>query len=111
MPLLIVIIVRTLVDPAGLYTGLHLYDVIVVLIAGCANILALAGIAQAVRYSSVATVNTIGSAQIVFSVVASVFIFGETVPLLMAIGLVAVIGGILVGQIVRSAAPTRPIVR
>jgi drug/metabolite transporter (DMT)-like permease len=111
VPLLIVTIVRTFVDPAGLYTGLHLYDVVVVLVAGCANILALAGIAQAVRYSSVATVNTIGSAQIVFSFVASVFIFGETVPLLMAVGLVAVIGGILVGQTVRSAAPTRPTVR
>lgn len=108
VPLLIVTIVRTFVDPAGLYTGLHLYDVGVVLAAGCANVLALAGIAQAVRYSSVATVNTIGSAQIVFSFLASVFLFGEAVPPLMLLGVVAVIGGILVGQTVRSAVRARP---
>lgn len=111
VPLLIVTIVRTFVDTAGLYAGLHPYDVAVVLAAGCANVLALAGIAQAVRYSSVATVNTIGSAQIVFSFVASVFIFGEAVPLLMLVGVVAVIGGILVGQTTRSSALARPTVR
>jgi drug/metabolite transporter (DMT)-like permease len=111
VPLLIVAVVRTVVDPAGLYTGLHLYDVAVVLAAGCANVLALAGIAQAVRYSSVATANTIGSAQIVFSFLASVFIFGEAVPVLMLVGLVTVIGGILVGQTARSAPPARPPVR
>lgn len=104
VPLLCVIGVRTVVDAAALFGGLRAYDVAVLLAAGCVNFLALAGVTQAVRYSSVATANTIGSAQIVFSFLASVFIFGEDVPLLMVLGVAAVIGGILIGQMVRSAA-------
>jgi drug/metabolite transporter (DMT)-like permease len=105
VPLLLVTVVRTIVDPAGLYTGLHVYDVAVVLAAGCVNVVALGGVTQAVRYVPVATANTIGSAQIVFSLLASIFLFGEAVPLLMLVGVLFVIGGILAAQSAKSAAP------
>jgi drug/metabolite transporter (DMT)-like permease len=100
IPLLGIFLFRLAFDPAALFTGLRLYDVIVVLIAGGLNMVARTSVAQAVRYSSVATANSIGSAQIVFSVMASVLIFGEAVPLLMLLGVAAILAGILLCQAV-----------
>lgn len=102
VPLLLIVAGRLAFDHSGWLSGLRPYDVAVVLAAGCVNILALAAVAQAVRYTSVATANTIGSAQIVFSVVASVMLFDESVPALMVVGFIGVVVGILLGQTVRS---------
>jgi drug/metabolite transporter (DMT)-like permease len=105
VPLLLVSVVRAVVDPAGMLTGLRAYDVFVLLLAGCVGILAVGGIAQAVRHTSVATVNTIGTASVAFSFVASVALFGEAAPALMVVGVAAVIAGILLGQTGQRAAP------
>jgi O-acetylserine/cysteine efflux transporter len=105
VPLAVIAIARGVLDPAGMLTGLRAYDVVVILIAGCVNVMALTGIAQAVRHASVATVNTIGSSAVAFSFLASVFIFAEAVPPLMTLGVVAVIGGILFGQAGRRPSP------
>ena len=104
IPLLLLAVVRTAIDRPGLLSGLQASDVAAVLLAGCANIVALVGIAQAVRHSTVATTNTIGSAQVVFSLLASVAIFGEALPPALLLGAVVIVGGILLGQ----AAGQRP---
>ena len=105
VPLALIALGRMAFDPGGMLTGLRAYDVGVILLAGVVNVLALTGIAQAARHTSVATVNTIGSSAVAFSFLASVIIFSEAVPPLMVLGVVAVIGGILFGQTGRRPAP------
>lgn len=75
-----------------------------VLAAGLANAVALSSLTLAVRSAPIASVNTISSASIVFSFVASVTIFGESGSAPMVIGIVLVTAGIVVAQLRRSAA-------
>jgi drug/metabolite transporter (DMT)-like permease len=72
-----------------------------VLAAGVANALALAALALAVRHAPVASVNTISSAAIVLSFVASVVVFGEPGSPVMVAGVVLVTAGIVVAQLRR----------
>lgn len=72
-----------------------------VLFAGLANSVALASLALAVRAAPVAAVNTISSASIVFSFVASVLVFHETGSPPMVAGIVLVTAGIVVAQLRR----------
>ena len=76
-----------------------------VLAAGLANAVALASLALAVRSAPVAAVNTISSASIVFSFLASVVLFQETGSLPMVAGSVLVTAGIVVAQIRRGTPP------
>jgi drug/metabolite transporter (DMT)-like permease len=73
-----------------------------VLAAGLANAVALASLALAVRAAPVATVNSISSASIVFSFVASVLLFHETGSVPMVFGIALVTAGIVVAQVRRS---------
>ncbi len=70
-----------------------------VLGAGLANAVALASLALAVRSAPVATVNSMSSASIAFSFVASIVLFRETGSLPMVIGVGLVTAGIVVAQI------------
>jgi drug/metabolite transporter (DMT)-like permease len=79
-----------------------------VFLAGFANAVALGSLAMAVRHTSVASVNTISSGNIVLSFVASVLVFGETGSLPMIAGMVLVSAGILVAQVRRGGGPARP---
>lgn len=86
---------------------------VVVLGAGVANAVALGSLAMAVRSAPVATVSTISSASIVFSFLASVFVFGESGSPTMVVGIVAVTAGIIVAQLRRggpvvAASPEAP---
>lgn len=88
-------------------------SVMAVLGAGLANALALASLALAVRAAAVATVNTISSASIVLSFVASVLVFGENGSSLMIVGITLVTVGIVTAQLRRRSAretalPTPP---
>ena len=79
-----------------------------VLAAGVANALAVASLSLAVRTAPVATVNSISSASIVFSFVASILLFHETGSLPMIVGIGLVTAGIVVAQIRgRGARPAR----
>jgi drug/metabolite transporter (DMT)-like permease len=78
-----------------------------VLVAGLANAVALASLALAVRSAPVAAVNTISSASIVFSFLASVALFHETGSLPMVAGIMLVTAGIVVAQL-RRATPELP---
>lgn len=80
-------------------------SVVAVLLAGCANAVALVSLTLAVRNAPVATVNTISSSSIVFSFVASVTIFNETGSAPMVIGILLVTAGIVVAQLRRRAVP------
>src|SRR6185295_3133379 len=73
-----------------------------VLAAGFANALAVASLALAVRTAPVATVNSISSASIVFSFVASVLVFHEAGSPAMVLGIALVTAGIVVAQIRRA---------
>jgi drug/metabolite transporter (DMT)-like permease len=77
-----------------------------VLLAGVANAVALASLALAVRAAPVATVNTISSASIVFSFIASVAIFHETGSPPMIAGIALVTAGIVVAQLRRRTVVT-----
>jgi drug/metabolite transporter (DMT)-like permease len=76
---------------------------VAVLGAGLANALAVASLALAVRTAPVATVNSISSASIVFSFVASVLVFHEAGNPAMVVGIGLVTAGIVVAQIRRGA--------
>lgn len=75
-----------------------------VLFAGLANSVALASLALAVRAAPVAAVNTISSASIVFSFIASVVVFNETGSAPMVAGIALVTAGIVVAQLRRREA-------
>jgi drug/metabolite transporter (DMT)-like permease len=79
-----------------------------VLAAGLANAVALASLALAVRSAPVATVNSISSASIVLSFVASVVLFHEAGTPAMVIGIGLVTAGIVVAQIRRAAPGGQP---
>lgn len=81
----------------------------VVFLAGFANAVALGGLAMAVRHAPVASVNTISSASIVFSFIASVTIFGEAGSAPMIAGILAVTVGIIVAQLRRGETPLEPV--
>lgn len=74
-----------------------------VLAAGLANAVALSSLTLAVRSAPIASVNTISSASIVFSFVASVTMFGEIGTPPMVLGIVLVTAGIVVAQLRRSS--------
>jgi drug/metabolite transporter (DMT)-like permease len=81
-----------------------------VLFAGLANSVALASLALAVRAAPVAAVNTISSASIVFSFIASVVVFNETGSPPMVAGIALVTAGIVVAQLRRRGAdPTEDV--
>jgi drug/metabolite transporter (DMT)-like permease len=75
-----------------------------VLAAGLANAVALSSLTLAVRSAPIASVNTISSASIVFSFVASVTVFGEIGTTPMILGIVLVTAGIVVAQLRRQPA-------
>jgi drug/metabolite transporter (DMT)-like permease len=75
-----------------------------VLFAGLANSVALASLALAVRAAPVAAVNTISSASIVFSFIASVVVFNESGSVPMVAGIALVTAGIVVAQLRRRGA-------
>lgn len=78
---------------------------LVVFLAGFANALALGSLAMAVRHAPVAAVSTISSSSIVFSFIASVLVFGESGSLTMIVGVLVVTVGIVVAQLRRGGAP------
>jgi len=101
LPLGAIIAGRELVAPGVVLGGLEPQTVGVVLAAGLANALALAALALAVRYTTVASTNLVSAAAIVFSFLGSVVIFGEvgTPPMVLGVGLVVV--GLVVAQVRR----------
>lgn len=79
---------------------------LVVLLAGGVNALALIGIAQSLRYISVAVSSTIQSATVVFSFIAAIVLFNESAAAPMVVGVTAVAAGIVVAGLRRRVAAT-----
>jgi len=79
------------------------------LLAGVFNAVALIGLTQAMRESTVATTNTLSASQLVFSFVASVLLFNEVGSPAMILGVVLVMAGIVYAQTDRARrSATRP---
>jgi drug/metabolite transporter (DMT)-like permease len=96
VPLLTIQLVRNGGNPlAGADGG----DILIVLVAGCFNALALVGIFQALRDVTVAIQSSLQSATIVFSFLGAVIIFAEPAEPLMVAGVLAVSVGIVVAQL------------
>lgn len=105
VPLLLIQAIRGGGNPiAGADAG----QVLTVLAAGCFNALALVGIVQSLRYTTVAISSSIQSATVVFSYAAAVVLFTESSAPLMVAGVVAVALGIVVSQLGRRAAQPVP---
>jgi len=98
VPLVVLLAARA---AAGEHIVVDQSAVAAVLAAGIANSLAVASLALAVRTAPVATVNSISSASIVFSFVASVLVFHEAGNPAMVVGIGLVTAGIVVAQIRR----------
>jgi len=96
VPLVVILAARA---AAGQHIVVDQGSVTAVLAAGVANALAVASLALAVRTAPVATVNSISSASIVFSFVASILLFNETGSPPMVVGIGLVTAGIVVAQI------------
>lgn len=94
-------------SPADPLMATDAVTLLVVLVAGCVNALALVGIVQSLRHLSVAASSSIQSATVVFSFLGAVLIFAESAAPLMVGGVVAVAVGIVAAQL-RRAAPTGP---
>lgn len=102
VPLLLIQVVRGGGNPiAGAEAG----QVLTVLAAGCFNALALVGIVQSLRHTTVAIASSIQSATVVFSYAAAVLLFSESSAPLMVAGVVTVAAGIVISQFGRRAAP------
>jgi len=107
VPLTVVVLARAGWDPAHVLGSTGAGSVAAVLIAGCANALALICLTQAMRYTTVARVATVSAAQIVFSFVGSVLLFGEAGSPGMILGVVFVVGGVVIAQVDRTRGPSR----
>jgi drug/metabolite transporter (DMT)-like permease len=94
-------------SPADPLLGTDAGTVLVVLLAGGVNALALVGIVQSLRHLSVAASSSIQSATVVFSFLGAIVIFGESAAPLMVGGVVAVAVGIVAAQL-RRATPVSP---
>jgi drug/metabolite transporter (DMT)-like permease len=105
VPLMLIVGIRV---ASGEHLAGDAGSALVVFLAGFANAVALGGLAMAVRHAPVASVNTISSASIVFSFIASVAIFGETGSAPMVLGILAVTAGIIVAQLRRGPAAPEP---
>ena len=105
VPLAVIVLARL---AAGEHLAVDGPSALVVFLAGFANAVALGGLAMAVRHAPVASVNTITSASIVFSFIASVTIFGEAGSAAMIAGILLVTAGIIVAQLRRAAAAEVP---
>ena len=108
-PLAVVVLARAGWSPAHVLDGLAPETLGAVLLAGCANAFALVGLTQAMKFSDVATTNTISSSQVALSFVASVLLFGETGSALMVLGVLVVVAGIVVAQVDRSRRLPAPV--
>ena len=100
VPLALIVVWRA---STGVEVAADPTSVVAILVAGCANAVALAALTLGVRAAPVSTVNTIMSSSVVFSFIASVAIFGETSSAPMVIGIALVTAGIVVAQIRRRA--------
>ena len=109
VPLGLIIGGRELVEPGSVLGGLAPTTVGVVLAAGLANALALASLALAVRYTTVASTNVVSAAAIVFSFVGSVVIFREVGSPPMVAGVALVVIGLVVAQIRRPSEREAPV--
>ena len=103
IPLAVIVAIREAAEPGSVHADGASAGW--VFLAGFANAIALGGLAMAVRHTAVTSVNTISSASIVLSFLASVLIFGETGSLPMIAGMVLVTAGILVAQLRRANDP------
>lgn len=83
-------------------------QVLIVLAAGCFNAVALLGIVQSMRYTTVAIASSIQSSTVVFSYVAAVILFAESSVPLMVAGVSTVAVGIVISQLGRRPAPAAP---
>jgi drug/metabolite transporter (DMT)-like permease len=114
VPLLLIIAVQAATSGGAAFATLSWETVGIVLLAGVANAVALIGLTQAMRDSTVATTNTISSAQLVFSFIGAVLLFNETGSPPMILGVVLVTIGIIYAQIDRAGrraeVPIAPIV-
>ena len=105
-PLLVIALLRGGGNPlAGADPG----QVGVVLVAGCFNALALFGIVQSLRHTTVAISSSIQSSAVVFSYIVAVTLFSESSAPLMVAGVVVVAAGIVVSQLGRATPPADPV--
>jgi drug/metabolite transporter (DMT)-like permease len=106
VPLLAIQLVRNAGNPLA---GADGADILIVLVAGCFNAVALVGIFQALRHVTVAIQSSLQSATIVFSFLGAVIIFAEPAEPMMVAGVLAVSVGIVVAQVrTRRAAVVTP---
>jgi drug/metabolite transporter (DMT)-like permease len=98
IPLTIVVLARAGWSVEAALGGIDPGTALAVLVAGGANALALIGLARALSYADVATVNTLSSSQVLWSFVAAVLLFGEVGSPVMIAGVVCVVTGIIVAQ-------------
>ena len=103
VPLLVVIAFQAATSGGAAFRTLDWWTVGVVILAGVANAVALVGLTQAMRDATVATTNTISSAQLVFSFIGAVLLFNETGSPPMILGVVLVTAGIVFAQLDRAA--------
>jgi drug/metabolite transporter (DMT)-like permease len=107
IPLTIVVLARAGWDPAHAFGSLDLSTLTAVLAAGCFNAVALIGLTQAMKYADVTTTTTTSSAQIVFSFLGSVLLFGESGSPTMILGVILVVVGIVIAQLNRTRRAAR----
>ena len=102
VPLLLIITTQALTSGGTAFRTLTWETVGIVLLSGAFNAVALVGLTQAMRDSTVATTNTISSSQLVFSFIGAVLLFNETGSPPMILGVLLVMAGIVFAQVDRS---------
>ncbi|MDH4334823.1 MAG: DMT family transporter [Chloroflexota bacterium] len=105
VPLLLIQVIRGGGNPID---GADAAQVLIVLAAGCFNAVALLGIVQSMRSTTVAIASSIQSSTVVFSYVAAVILFAESRVPLMVAGVVTVAVGIVISQLGRRPVPAVP---
>lgn len=97
--LLVFIAIRHGGNVAEAFGELTGHQFLVLVLAGCANGVALASITVAVRFTTLTTVSMLNSLVIVFGVIFGLVFFDEPVTWLLALGCAGILLGVVVGQV------------
>lgn len=81
------------------YSALSGPQILVLLLAGTVNAVALASVTLAVRYTTVTAVSALSSLVIVFGIILAWFVFGEQLAVAVIVGAAIIILGVVIAQL------------
>ncbi|GAA3727526.1 hypothetical protein GCM10022239_00450 [Leifsonia bigeumensis] len=94
--LLVAVLIRSGGRLGEVYSALSPHQILILLLAGTVNAVALASVTLAVRYTTVTSVSALGSLVIVFGIFVAWIVFHEQIAVAVIVGAAIIILGVLI---------------